>query len=41
MGKKWFVFSKMDIKAMEMITILNDKNGGGDEQKKCKIENKK
>jgi len=31
LGKKWFAFSKMDIKAMEMVTMLNDKNGGGDE----------
>ena len=29
LGKKWFAFSKMDIKAMEMITNL--KNRGGDE----------
>jgi len=29
LGKKWFAFSKMDIKAVEMIANL--KNGGGDE----------
>jgi hypothetical protein len=29
LGKKWFAFSKMDMKAVEMITNL--KNGGGDE----------
>ncbi|MEA3296224.1 MAG: ORF6N domain-containing protein [Patescibacteria group bacterium] len=29
LGKKWFAFSKMDMKAMEMIANL--KNGGGDE----------
>lgn len=30
LGKKWFAFSKMETKAIEMITLLNTKNGSDD-----------